>query len=400
MSTTALAIIRPENIANIVKAAPQSYKDNQQSHDRCLKACQDLLANIEKQGMNDQLDQQAATFIDKARRTVKCMNERRSAVTKLFDEVRSAYTGLENDIDPTKRDTVPFRLQQLRDKYAAKKREEEQRRQREETERKSREAARTKYLTDVEDDLKRKYADFVKGSLDALAAINTAITLDNFEASAKRIKEVATALPDTFTAGLRTTIPLPYGITPAEATAMEQEVLQTLVPKLKEQYKFDIESNRDYITDRLPSKRRELENIAKASGEEAERLRREKEEREKAEAARRAEEQQHRAEEESKLAEQHRQQQGMQNLFALQAIVQGGSYAPKTKVTKKINLLNPEGILPIISMWFANEGCKMTVEVLAKKFKFAVTYCEKLANKEGTTINDESIEYIDEVKAK
>ena len=88
----------------------------------------------------------------------------------------------------------------------------------------------------------------------------------------------------------------------------------------------------------------------------------------------------------------------MQSLFAGQATLQG--YTPKTKVTKRINLLNPEGILPIISMWFTNEGCRMTVDDLAKKFKFAITYCEKLANKEGTTIQNESIEYIDEVKAK
>ena len=398
MNTTALAIIRPENIATIVKAAPESYNENRQSHDRCIKACKELFDNIQKQGMTDQLDQQAALFIDRSRRTLKAMNTRRSAVTMLFDEVRSAYTTIENDIDPTRPGTIPYLLQQQRDQYAARKREEELRRQREEAERQRREAARTKYLTDVEDDLKRKYDDFAKGSLDALSAIDKGITLDNIDDAVMCIKAVSTDLPDTFTSTLRTTIPLPYGIAATDAATMEQQVLHELLPKLKQQYKFDIESNRNYILDRIPSKRREFEAIDKASAAEKERLEAEKAEREKAEAARRAEEEQRKQEEEQRLAEQRKQQQQMQSLFASQATVQG--YAPKTKVTKKINLLNPEGILPIISMWFANEGCKMTVEELAKKFKFAVTYCEKLANKEGTTIKDESIEYIDEVKAK
>ena len=106
MSTTALAIIRPENIATIVKAAPESYNENRQSHDRCIKACKELFDNIQKQGMTDQLDQQAALFIDRSRRTLKAMNTRRSAVTKLFDEVRSAYTTIENDIDPTRPGTI------------------------------------------------------------------------------------------------------------------------------------------------------------------------------------------------------------------------------------------------------------------------------------------------------
>ena len=105
--TTQLAIIKPENITTIVQAAPQSYNDNRASHDRCLSACQQLLDTIRQNGMNDELDQKAASFIEKSRRTVKAMNERRSPVTKLFDEVRSAFTAIENDIDPSKLDTIP-----------------------------------------------------------------------------------------------------------------------------------------------------------------------------------------------------------------------------------------------------------------------------------------------------
>ena len=109
-----LAIIKQENIQTIVSAAPQSYQDNKLSRDNCTRAGQVLLETIQAQGMTDELDQQAAVFIEKARKTVRKMNERRSPVTKLFDDIRREFTVMENAIDPTKVDTIPFKLQQLR----------------------------------------------------------------------------------------------------------------------------------------------------------------------------------------------------------------------------------------------------------------------------------------------
>ncbi|MDO4527678.1 MAG: hypothetical protein Q4C03_02695, partial [bacterium] len=103
-------------------------------------------------------------------------------------------------------------------------------------------------------------------------------------------------------------------------------------------------------------------------------------------------------EEERQQAELQRQQAEMSSLFAGQAAMQG--YQPKAKVSKKIELLNPEGVLAVISMWWSKEGCTLTTDELAKMFKKQITFCEKLANKEEIFIADESVCYIDEVKAK
>ena len=52
-------ILREDNIRLVMQQAPQAWRDNQQSHDRCLASCQTLLDTIEAEGMNDELDQRA-----------------------------------------------------------------------------------------------------------------------------------------------------------------------------------------------------------------------------------------------------------------------------------------------------------------------------------------------------
>lgn len=129
--------------------------------------------------------------------------------------------------------------------------------------------------------------------------LNEAITLENFDASMEKIKKVPTTLPETFVPDMKFTQSLSYypGVTPAEAAQKETEAKNALANTFAEQYRYEIETNRDYILDRLPSKKKKLEKIASANAEEAARLQKEKEEREKEEKERLE------AEKQKKLAE-------------------------------------------------------------------------------------------------
>ena len=64
MNNNELAIMRPENMKEIMMAAPQSYELNRQSHDNCVNFGQNILHTIQQQGMNDDLDRQACPVID------------------------------------------------------------------------------------------------------------------------------------------------------------------------------------------------------------------------------------------------------------------------------------------------------------------------------------------------
>ena len=88
------------------------------------------------------------------------------------------------------------------------------------------------------------------------------------------------------------------------------------------------------------------------------------------------------------------------SLFDQQAaMVQG--YTPKSKVKQRIKLLNPEGILPIISLWWSEEGCTLSTDELSKLFKKQITFAEKMANaNEPRFVEHESVEYVEQVTAK
>ena len=399
MNNNELAIIKPENIQTIVQAAPQSYNDNKNSHDRCIEFGMNILNAVRTQGMNDDLDRQAASFIDKARRTVKAMNERRSPVTKLFDEVRSAFTTMENEIDPSKPGTVAYDLQQFRNQYAAQKRAEEERRLREEMERRQAEEAARKFRMDVEDDFKRKFQDFLNTAINQITQIDNAVTLENYDNSLAELHKIKAeaykGLSAQWMGSLHTSLRIPLGVKAAE---IENELKHTLYRQFSEQYVAEVGDTVNYTIDRLPSKRANLEKIAKANAEEAARIKEEMESVQRAEAQRMEQERAEREAEEKRKAELERKTAEMTSLFDSQAAA--STYHPKTKVTKKINLLNPEGIMPVISLWWSKEGCNLSVDELVKMFKKQIAFCEKLANKDEIFIQNESVEYVDEVKAK
>lgn len=397
MDNQQVAIIKPENMQAIVQAAPQSYADNRASHDRCLAAGQAILAAIQAQGMDDGLDHEAAAFLDKARRTVKAMNERRSAVTKLFDEVRSAFTSLENDIDPAKPGTVPHQLQQLRNQHAARKHAEAEARRREAEARRLAEEDLRKFRQDVEDDFKQQHQELVNAAINALTEKDNAVTLENYDSTLAELKNFGRELPENWASGLKSRVRIPVGVATNEVKAVEQEVRERLSGQLREQYAFEVGSTLDYILDHLPSKKANFERIAQANAEEAARIKAEMEARQQAEAARMEQERREREAAEKQKAETERQAAEMASLFDAQA---AASTSSKARVTKRINLLNPEGIMPVISLWWSKEGRNLSVDELAKMFKKQIAFCEKLANKEGLLIESENVEYVDEVKAK
>ena len=399
--TTDITLFEPQSVGTIAQIAPQAYKENTISHDRCIQFGQELLDRAKADGLSDALDQEIATFIERAKKTLKKMNGKRSAVTQLFDTIRSAYTGLENEVDPAKKGTIPAQLQDLRNKYAAKKREEYEAEQRRKQMEQAKAMAKNKYATDVEEDLLRQFNALVASTCNRLIELDKSLTLDNYAIVADGVKNTSDQLPQDWYNALRPEVLLPSVLSPEAARAIAAEVKQKMQPRFTEQYTFEISSNRDDILDRLPSKRKELERIAQADKEEAERIKKQMEERERKEAEQREKERAEREAKEKAAAELNAQKQEMNSLFGA-AELQVNQYQPKTSVKKRLNVLNSEGFMQVVGMWWAQCGCTLSVAELEKEFKKQLTFCNKLANdkEHPIFIQSEHIEYVDDVKAK
>lgn len=405
-NNTELTIVRKENVQLIAQSVHEVYQNNTVSCQKCNDYGQRLLVQINEHGMTDELDMQCATYIAKARNTVKKMNTNRSAITKLFDQIRSEFTGMENSIDPTKTASIPYQIQQARNAYAAKKREEEERKRRAELLRQQREQAFNSYKADVEDDYKRSFNAYTANSINALTDLNANITLDNYEAQCRAIKQFSVSLPQDWATKTPSNVRIPAELADMQDKLREvrMSIINKLMQQFTEQYQFEVGDYRDTIMDALPSKKAELERMAKANAEEKARMAAELKAREAAEAKRIEEERKRKEEEEAAKKKMQAEASEVAGLFGqqAQATITPAGYQPKTSVKKRLVFHDAQGVLAAVSLWWSKEGQFQPVEELAKTFKKQITYCEKVANDKDHPefISSTSVSYEDEVKAK
>lgn len=395
-------ILKEENIRDIIANAPNAHAANVKSHDRCLEAAQSILGRIQATGMTDELDQEAASFLTKAKATVKKMNEQRSHITKLFDTIRTEFTTLESDLDD-KGNTAIASIKAHRDAYARKKHEEAERKRREEQQRQALQMAKESYTADIEAEFRKNVSDEIVSRYNRMTEAFQRCTLDNIDLLEKELRESVCVLhPDYFTSmTCRTHVPAAFYGYPDLAPEIRWHVLGAIEPQLREQFTFEMQSNVQSILDLIPSKRTELQRMATMDAEQKARAAEQMRQRE-AEMARQREEQQRQAAEAERVrAETAKQQAQIGGLFDQSAAAMP-TYQPNTSVKKRITIDNPQGFLAILNMWWMGEGCTLTVDELTKKFKTMITYCEKLANDKTNPqfIENPYVRYEDEVKAK
>lgn len=401
-NSRSLTIFEPRNVRTLAELAPQSYQDNLLSHTRCLEAGNQLLARVKQEGMSDTLDMDIARFIEKAKVTVRKMNGKRTPVTQLFDQIRKVYTSLENDIDPTKTDSIPNQLQAYRNDYARRKQEEEERRRRDEAMRQAKENARQRYRTDVETDYLSQLNALINTAVNELNDLDRSINLDNldnFAAVADSIKAFNCELSDEWCATCASTAHRPPQLTPDECRAIQAAVMSSLAPSLKEKYLLELQDTRQTILDRLPSKKTELQRIAKASAQEAQRIKAEMEQRERAEAERKEAELRERQQQEAAQKQLQSQRQEMDSLFGMPA-TPTAAYIPKTQVKKKAVVSNPDDVMKIVSFWWSQEGCRRSLEDLCKDFRKQINFANAAANSKDNPMFITGLQYADEIKAK
>lgn len=301
-----LTIIKVEEFNQIMQSAPATLQRNQASVSACNQAGQTLLDTIEAEGGigSDELDAKVSEYLAKTKITVENMNKRRKPLTQLLATVSKSFTSLESAIDVKSVTTIPYKLQQARNKYAAKKIAEQKRREEEARRKQMLENEKAQYRSDISVMLDTAYAAYVEKHINALNSMFNRATLATYNDVCRRISETSIKfLLECFCwKRFWQQTNILYG-TAETRKAIKNEVAIQKKKDFTERYRFEIEGTKQDLIDKLPSLRKQLEeqeelrrtNAAEAARIEEERKQQEAEERKKQEEERKRREEEAKA---------------------------------------------------------------------------------------------------------
>ena len=398
------SLIKVEEFNQIMQSAPATLQRNQASVSACNQTGQALLDTIEaEEGISsDELDATVSEYLAKTKITVENMNKRRKPLTQLLATVSKSFTSLESAIDIKSVTTIPYKLQQARNKYAAKKLEEQKKREAEARRIQLTENEKAQYKADITLLLDTTYANYVSRHIKALSGMYDHATLASYNDVCRQIKEANVTFNWTdFANNVKDTFQTFY-MDAATRTGIKNELASIKKVEYTKRYSFELEDLKQSLIDRLPSLRKQLEEQEELRRTNAVEAARQEEQRrkEQQEQLRKQEEERKRREAEAKAkAEAEKAAAEVQAAFDFSAASMP-STPTKAKVKKKIQITNPQGFLQVYQMWFTREGINMSMEDLEKVHKKMITYCEKVVNKDGEEIKSAFVKYIDDVTAK
>ena len=373
-------------VQRIIGEAPATLQSNRKSTQNSIEFADNLIQNSKKVGMNDILDGQMASYVEKGRKTITAINDRRKPFTQMVDLLKKEFTGLESLLK-AKVDEV----QHIRNEYATKKMEEQQERERQVLlqQAKEREAIELKRQSEIQ--LADNFSEYLKEAKKVLIDKFNSATLDNLDAIVDIIAGSGVTLTKEVYITLKPSLKSQYH----EGKGLEDIILSVIREKFPGDavtYSGELSALRREIVDKKMSKRAELEALAKADEAERSRIEEERRQREKAERLRLETEAE--AARQKATADAAVEAAGATAAAMVDARAAIASVTPDVKEGYEIILKNIAANLLIAQCWFENEGKTLSQEKIDKvTFARMRKFCETYALKTGGIISNSMIEY-------
>jgi DNA repair exonuclease SbcCD ATPase subunit len=360
-------------IQKIIGDAPATLVANTTSRDRAVQAADEMIKAHTNVGMTPELDGRMALYIDKGKKTIKAINEKRKPFTQMMDELKKKFTECENDIK-TKVDEV----QKLRDDYATKLMKERQEQERQAALKAAKEKEKITLTQQIKDEIAKAFYAYVAKKKEGALNYFNEITLENFEEHSKALTDSGLS----FTPSQLKELKIPTFDVSYHSDDEVAEILSSIVcddslyVHYNSEYGTAMSALKKDLIDRLPSKKKELEALAAANEEEKKRLEEEKEKREKEEkekaAAEAAKQTQEALANNSAEAAQSEAATSMTSLFAAAAVP---ALAVKESVEIKIN--NNAAYALLFQYRFDRKGKTMDQDSIEKMTLGRIKkYCE------------------------
>lgn len=451
------ALVKIEDFKTLISGAPKVLQLNKESHANVMNAAKKLRV-LAQNGMNDTVDAELSSYINKVKKTKVAMNERRSQFTQMMTLVSKEFTTLEAGLDAPVKE-----FQSIRDEYATKKMKERQEAERQAQLKLEKEKELIRAEQEFRSSYGRKLSEYILNfKLDKKNWFN-GLTLESIDKAFIEIGKIGNPVSDSQFLFKTDEIPLAY-TTKEEFIEKMTEVSMGLISAAGIQFLREVEDLKRELLDLIPSKKSELEEKERLRKEAEEKARLEEERRrkaeEEAEAARKRALEAKEAEEKAKLEEEARQaelraeierqatEQAQIERARIQAeqaeaerqriaeekarleeearqaelraeaeasVIASGktasalvdtqadlfSEAPKVKEGYEIQCLSSAAYLQLAQFWFENEGKTLPdAKIESMTLGRIKTFCEKHAAKNEAFIESPLIKYEPIYKAK
>lgn len=379
----------------ITATAPEVLAKSQTRVANAKQAGENLLAKLVAE-MNDQGDEEANSYLVKARKTLELITNERKPITQLLDAVKKEFTTIEADLDPKRAESIVSRIQDIRNKYATWKLEEQKRKEAEAAKIKAVEKEKSDTRAAIEISLANWFNEFQTDSIQTLHDTFNEMALATFEQDKKSIIDWPEVYPIEHFNSFKLSVTTLY-LSKDDKIALKVDVSDGKYDEFKTTYKAKIAETKADLVSKMPSKKAELEAIADAeknNAAEAERLKAEKDKREQAEKDRIAKEKSEADAKAKTEADAKAKAAEMQTLFNVES-----QTTAKERTGYEIIIKHPAAFGLIFQFWFEKEGKDLPIDQLEKKTLGQMkSFCEKYAHKNNETITSPYIQYKEEVK--
>lgn len=385
-----------KSFTGIMQKAPDTLAKNRTSAQRCVEAGENLLKNAAQAGMSENLDKLMANFITKAKRTLDLTNDQRKPFTTLLDEVKKQFTSCENSIKD-----IALRVQNERNKYAAKLAEERAAAERAAADQLRKEQHRTELkkamhknvllfiddvLGTVDKDFRNKLASATLADIDALRGKVDKISFPTLADVVKEFVKVCDEIKE---------------FPESEHENIVNEIAGIVVTdEAIERYSNTCSAKTAEYKDMVDIRKRELAQMAVADEAQRAEMQRMADERARREAERKEAERKEAERKANAAAEAEALKKNLENRVDAQATLfdQPGR---KDKESVEIVANHPAAYLLMIQQWYDEEGKNLDIDKVANMtFKRVKTWCEKYTSKEGVAIQSPYVSYKNVVTAK
>lgn len=398
MENKNLPAIPVDEIKSIVTSAPLTLENNQLIVSKAVSACEKLIAGIEANGMSAEYDELCNTALVRLRERKEEITNERKPLTQMFDRIRDVFTELEGKLDPKKAGSVYARIQQIRDDWAKKQRDEQRERELQRQRKEAKEKEEVNIKAAIEIQLRDVMLTYLNSRKVFMMELFNGMTLETYNEAVASIKGFDQVLPYDILKVHR--VNMSYH-NDDDLKAFVQQKKSELYEELKGMFSMAIEKTKSELLDKVIGKKTELEAIANANKEQAALLEKQKAAREKADKDRIEQEAIAAKKKSDELVDMNKQTQTAEILFAAE-IEKAELVTESTAQVREgytITVLKPQGLLLVAQFYMQHEGNAKTVDFLLKRtFTQMVKFAEDKAHKENLKIESPLIRYEESFK--